>query len=206
MKGLNIFYKAPFGKLYKTRSGRKAVFVGRKSKYLYYLIVEGSPKYLTYFEYGRKFEDNDSNELSDYDIVGEWNSTIKKENNIDKECINLCEYIPKSPLVVEIEKLISNGKLKCQQSLENNDEVIYAAWSEHIATCGKILSLINTLEVKEVNFSTEVYKYLDEHFNVYDDVNKTLQTKENKTLLGRKDFEDIAKHFFELGLKIQKGE
>jgi hypothetical protein len=161
MKELNIFYKAPFGKLYKTRSGKKAVFVGRKSKYLYYLIIEGSPKYLTYFEYGRRFEDNDSNELSDYDIVGEWNSTIKKENNIDKECINLCEYIPKSPLVVEIEKLISNGKLKCQQSLENNDEVIYAAWSEHIATCGKILSLINSLEVKEVDLKNSMVCKVD---------------------------------------------
>ena len=98
MKELNIFYKAPFGKLYKTRSGGKAVFVGRKSKYLYYLIVEGSPKYLTYFEYGRKFEDNDSNELSDYDIVGEWDFTIKKEkfhipNDMDKECIDLCKKL-----------------------------------------------------------------------------------------------------------------
>lgn len=57
-----------------------------------------------------------------------------------------------------------------------------------------------------MDYGIEVYKYAQEHFNVYDDVNKTLQTKENKTLLGRKDFEDIAKHFFELGLKSQKGE
>lgn len=90
MKEINIFYKAPFGKLYKTRDGRKAVFVGRKSKYLYYLIVEGSPKYLTYYEYGRRFEDNDSNELSDYDIVGDWDFSITKEkfhtpNDIDKD-------------------------------------------------------------------------------------------------------------------------
>lgn len=60
------------------------------------------------------------------------------------------------------------------------------------------------LEVKEVDYGIEVHRYAQEHFNVYDDVNQTLQTKENKTLLGRKDFEDIAKHFFELGLKQNK--
>lgn len=80
MKEINLFRKAPFGKLYKTRDGRKAVFVGRKSKYLYYVIVEGSPKYQTYFEYGRRFEDNDINELSNFDIVGDWeNSKLKEE-------------------------------------------------------------------------------------------------------------------------------
>ena len=98
MKEINIFYKALFGKLYKTRDGRKAVFAGRKSKCFYYLIVEGSPKYQTYYEYGRRFEDNDSNEPSDYDIVGEWDFTIKKEkfhipNDIDKECIDLCKKL-----------------------------------------------------------------------------------------------------------------
>ena len=61
------------------------------------------------------------------------------------------QYIPKSALVAGIEELISNGKLKCQQSQENNDPVSYTAWSEHIATCGKILSFINTLEVKKVD-------------------------------------------------------
>lgn len=71
MVDINIFRKAPFGKLYKTRCGKKAVFVGRKSRYLYYLVVEGSPKYLTYFDYGKVSKDN-SNELSEYDIVGEW--------------------------------------------------------------------------------------------------------------------------------------
>jgi len=63
----------------------------------------------------------------------------------------MAQYIDKDRVVAEIEKLISNGKLKCQQSQENNDQVNYIAWSEHIATCGKILSFLNTLEVKEVD-------------------------------------------------------
>ena len=99
MKEINLFRNAPFGKLYKTRDGRKAVFVGRKSKCFYYLIVEGSPKYQTYYEYGRRFEDNDTNELSDFDIVGNWDYSIKKDRkfiipkDIDKECILLCKKL-----------------------------------------------------------------------------------------------------------------
>ena len=61
----------------------------------------------------------------------------------------MVQYIDKSAVVAEIEKLISNGKLKCQQSQENNDQASYIAWSEHIATCGKILSFLDTLEVKD---------------------------------------------------------
>jgi len=62
----------------------------------------------------------------------------------------MTQYISKADIVAEIEKLISNGKIKCQQSQENNDQVSYIAWSEHIATCEKILSFLDTLEVKEV--------------------------------------------------------
>ena len=58
------------------------------------------------------------------------------------------QYINKSTLVEKIEKQIEFGKFKCQQSQENNDRESYVAWSEHIATCGKILSLLNTLEAK----------------------------------------------------------
>ena len=60
------------------------------------------------------------------------------------------------------------------------------------------------LEAKEVDFGTEVYKYIDEHFNVYDDGNQTLQTKDKKSLIGSVDLEKIAKHFFELGIKSRK--
>jgi CRISPR/Cas system-associated protein Cas5 (RAMP superfamily) len=63
--------------------------------------------------------------------------------------------IDKDALVEEIEKQIELGKFKCQQSQENNDRESYVAWSEHIATCGKIFSFINTLEVKEVNEKSE---------------------------------------------------
>ena len=64
---------------------------------------------------------------------------------------------------------------------------------------------LDTLEVKEVDFGTEVYKYIGEHFKVYDDGNQTLQNKDKNTLIGRVDAESIAKHFFELGLKAKQG-
>lgn len=62
----------------------------------------------------------------------------------------MAQYIDKSALVAEIEKLISNGQVKLQESQESNDYESYIAWSEHIATCIKVLSFIDTLEVKEV--------------------------------------------------------
>lgn len=59
-----------------------------------------------------------------------------------------------------------------------------------------------TLEVKKADFSTEVYKYMGEQFNVYDDRNQTVQTKDKKSLIGRVDIENIAKHFFEFGMAV----
>lgn len=69
-----------------------------------------------------------------------------------------------------------------------------------------LLHDINNFEVKEVDFGTEVYKYMGEHFNVYDDENQTLQAKDKKSLIGRVDVENIAKHFFELGIKAAQKE
>jgi hypothetical protein len=110
------------------------------------------------------------------------------------------EYILKSALVAEVEKLISEiYEGQSFDSLSREKQV--ALWYVK-----SIMSSINTLEVKEVDFGSEVYKYIDERFNVYDDGNKTLQTKDKKSLIGMVDVENIAKHFFELGLKAQKGE
>ena len=102
------------------------------------------------------------------------------------------QYIPKSALVAEIEELIANGKEKCQQSKENNAPGSYIAWSEHIATCGKILSYINTLEVKEVDLEKETDKWYN-----------TKASKEFENVF-YEDIEECAKYFFELGLKSER--
>ena len=113
----------------------------------------------------------------------------------------MAKYINKDTTVVEIEKLISNGKIKCQQSQENNDQVSYIAWSEHIATCGKILALLDTLEVKEVNLEKEL-SILDNTLFDLDGVAVAGATH----YLTVEDVKDIAKHFFELGLNAKKEE
>ena len=115
------------------------------------------------------------------------------------------ELIDKDKIVAEIEKLISNGKLKCQQSQENNDQVSYIAWSEHIATCGKILSFLNTLETKEIDIEKEVADWWNKYYGGikknYTFEGYTGHYMENFTIIS------LAKHFYELGqLNVKKEE
>ena len=63
--------------------------------------------------------------------------------------------------------------------------------------------MIDTLELKEVDLDKERRKYLTEHFNVYED--GILQSKRSCMPLDTFDIVQVAKHFFELGLKT-KGE
>lgn len=94
------------------------------------------------------------------------------------------QYIPKSALVAKIERLGKNAweSFKKGNSTEDQYYLRYGVIQD-------ILSLINNLEVKEVdlNFEQELYKAFG-------------QVKD--FTLGMR----IAKHFFELGLKAQKGE
>lgn len=113
----------------------------------------------------------------------------------------MAKYIDKDALAAEIERLKADALQKSQCKRSGLERILH-----QIGAYNKILSFINTLEVKGVDFGTEVYKYIDEHFNVYDDGNQTLQTKDKKSLIGMVDVENIAKHFFELGIKAQKGE
>ena len=104
------------------------------------------------------------------------------------------KLIDKDKIVAELEKLITNGKLKCQQSQENNDQESYIAWSEHIATCGKILLFLDTLEVKEVDLEKEINEWQGcEAFPEGVDITPLPKAMEI--------VERTAKHFFELGLK-----
>ena len=58
--------------------------------------------------------------------------------------------------------------------------------------------------MKEVDLDTEQRRYLIKHFNVYDD--GILQSKKSLLPLSTYDVINVAKHFFELGIKTQKGE
>ena len=116
------------------------------------------------------------------------------------------KLIDKDAVVAEIEKLISNGKVKCQQSQENNDQVSYIAWSEHIATCGKILLFLDTLEVKEVDLEEDAEL-------IANDIMIGVQANRYNTVVyntKRSDFNHshlmlAARKGIELGLKAYKG-
>ena len=97
------------------------------------------------------------------------------------------KYIDKDALVA---KIIS--------AFENSDAPIDRLRASILA---RLLSLIDTLEVKEVDLDGERRKYLTEHFNVYED--GILQSKRSNLPLDTYDVIKIAKHFFELGLNTQ---
>ena len=109
----------------------------------------------------------------------------------------MAHLIDKDALVAEIKKRI-------QESLDAGGATRGVYLSERMKEDSYILSFLDTLEVKEVDFEVEIYRYIGEHFNVYDDGNQTLQTKDKKSLIGRYDAEKIAKHFFELGLNMKQ--
>ena len=94
--------------------------------------------------------------------------------------------------------------------------------SEYCHEDDEILSLINTLEVKEI--SEEYNGFLGKELKMVDDeierleklkvkeaglekeIEKELETRWRGEYLYTTKFRESAKHFFELGLKAQKGE
>lgn len=89
------------------------------------------------------------------------------------------ELIDKSALVAEIEKL------KAYLQIPN-------AHLEAIQVCDNVISVIDTLETKEVDLEKEIKLVKSDY--------------EQVDVAWNNDFDFISKHFFELGLKAQKGE
>ena len=100
----------------------------------------------------------------------------------------MAQYIDKSALIAEIErrKQVAFGWL-----VTAPNDAIQAEFD----LCDDILSFLDTLEVKDVDLNEEIEKCLKRH---------------SMLAVGKKDFTDIAKHFFELGMQVsnkaQKGE
>lgn len=94
------------------------------------------------------------------------------------------ELIDKAAVVREIEKLSAYlDSLHEQRIIE------------------KILSIIDTLEVKEVDLKKEVDDYVNEYFSECDD--GVLISDANSMELTLLDITPLVKHFFELGLKTK---
>ena len=91
----------------------------------------------------------------------------------------MAQYIDKSAVVAEIErrrKSNSKNKLNLPAAFEDN----------------YLLSFLDTLEVKEVDLNKEIELVKGDY--------------EQVDVAWNNDFDYIAKHFYELGLKAQKGE
>ena len=109
----------------------------------------------------------------------------------------MTQYIDKATLVAEIERrnVICKKVALDLRTQENKD--YYQGKAEAYK---EVLDILDTLEVKEVDLEKELIEWHKEHF------------KKDGTFIGMSGFYltnnsqmDIAKHFFELGLKAQKG-
>ncbi len=97
------------------------------------------------------------------------------------------KLIDKNALVAEIERRL---EAISSSSNENNRKLAAIRGAQQYELINLALFL-NTLEVKEVDFEEEIKDYIEQH---------------KSELSGYFDIRRIARHFFGLGLKSQKGE
>lgn len=110
------------------------------------------------------------------------------------------QLIDKAALVAEIEKrLKANGAF---------DEVGDDAWFEDKGMCDaykSILSFLDTIELKEVDFERELGKYVSEGIHrFFPGVEDDYCTMDS--VVWQDYVIETAKHFYELGLKTQEEE
>lgn len=108
----------------------------------------------------------------------------------------MAQYIDKDAVVAEIENLLDKGKYHEEYDCayrDGNNGALYA-----------LKEKVNNLEVKEVDLEKEIDNYISDNFFG----SETLGFFANRTKEEPNDIDMAlcAKHFFELGLKAQKGE
>lgn len=110
------------------------------------------------------------------------------------------QYIDKAKVVAEIERL-----KECNRKICGGDfDFLKKAYPKHYYSTeiyNDILSFLDTLEVKEVDLEKKIENYI--YTLPY---SKTGIPGGWKHSWPREYVEKIAEHFFELGLKIQKGD
>ena len=109
------------------------------------------------------------------------------------------QYIPKSALVAKIERRIKTNK-ECMLGLKNLDY-----YQGKVDALNDTISFLDTLEIKEVDLEKEIdnYIYID---NGRQRLALELDWKQCNITFNGEKLIDFAKHFFEFGLKAQKGE
>lgn len=101
------------------------------------------------------------------------------------------QYIKKSAVVAEIKKMKRFAKRKLKETSSKY-------WQNHfegcITACGSILFFLDTLEVKEVGEPSN---------DLEEEIELVKGDYEQVDVAWNNDFDFIARHFYELGLKEQ---
>ena len=105
------------------------------------------------------------------------------------------EYIDKSEVVAEIESKRKYAQHLGDNAINGSMQQFYDGMKQG---CVDILSFLDTLEVKEVE-----EKPSDD---LEEEIDKELHENWYGEYINLDQFRESAKHFFELGLKAQKGE
>ena len=105
------------------------------------------------------------------------------------------KYIPLDAVLVEINRLIA-------ELVEKGENTMFE--QGRISAFEDAKLFLDTLEAKEVDFDRDIRAYLTDPFNIYED--GVLKSKKSGLPLSTYDIIKVAKHFFKLGLKAQKGE
>lgn len=105
----------------------------------------------------------------------------------------MAKYIPLDALVAEI--------IRRRKAIpkDEDDTRLQAVYGNEAFVLTELLEYIDTLEVKEVDFE-KVFN--DEYSKFSNDTD----AMDYAFPIDLADFKDFAKHFFELGIKAQKGE
>ena len=106
----------------------------------------------------------------------------------------MTQYINKAAVVAEIERELDSIELV---QMGNDDVSCCEKGREDV--CKNVLSFLDTLEVKEVDLEEEIDAIWNPRFSIGWDEKSLLS-------MNHEGFTNIARHFFELGLKTQKGE
>lgn len=110
----------------------------------------------------------------------------------------MTQYIPKAAIKTEIERIRN-------QEIQWMERQGYTEYHQGLRDgYNRILSSLDNIEAKEVNLDEEIRKEIDKY---YDECEKKLyKMKDDDTDISFLQLDSFAKHFYELGLKAQKGE
>lgn len=111
----------------------------------------------------------------------------------------MAHLIDKNPLVEWVEKSIERAKA---ERVLHPKTILAAKNYLLIEDYNKLLSFIDTLEVKEVDLEKEIDDYVNSNFSECED--GVLLSDANSTELTLLDVAPMARHFYALGLKAKQ--